>query len=300
MNLPSWPERPRAAHKGTTGRVVIVAGSPGMSGAAVLAARGALRAGAGLVTVACPESLLATVDGAVTCALTRPLPERDGRLGPWSRDALVAACEGADAIAVGPGLGANRATAHLLRAWLPTLRAPLVLDADGLNAFAGRRDRLTALAAPVVLTPHPGEAARLLASSSGAIQADRPAAARALAQDLPGAALLKGAGTLVSDGVRLFENATGNSGMASGGMGDVLTGVIATLLAQGLAPFEAACLGALVHGRAGDIAASRTGRHALLATDLLGALGEAIRAAGETPSGDHRAERETPDGEEQR
>lgn len=282
-----FPSRPRDAHKTSVGTVLVVAGSRGMTGAAFMAAEAALRAGAGLVTLAAPASAQRVLEVKTTCVITRPLPETDaGTLGRAALDEVLALAEGKDALALGPGLSRHDETAGVVREVVRALgerggaRPQVVLDADGLNAFEGRADALSALAGRVALTPHPGEFRRL--AGADALAAGRREALEAFVARARVCTLLKGAGTLVSDlrpggGLRTFENTTGNPGMATAGAGDVLTGVIAALLAAGLAPYEAACLGAWLHGRAGDLVARRTGWAPMIATDLLDGLIEAIR-----------------------
>lgn len=263
--------------------MLVVAGSRGMSGAAFLTGKGALRSGVGLVTVACPAGVNAVLEVKTTCVMTRPLPETaGGALGAAALEPLRALIAGKSAVALGPGLSQQPETQELIRALVaewPADGPPLVIDADGLNAFAGRAEELVALGGRAVLTPHPGEFRRLAGCSPDALADDRLAAASAFVAAHPVATLLKGHRTLVvAPGDRPpYENATGNPGMATAGSGDVLTGVVAALLAQGLPPFEAACLGAYLHGHAGDIAARTRGWAGLIATDVLEALPVAIR-----------------------
>jgi hydroxyethylthiazole kinase-like uncharacterized protein yjeF len=290
-----FPRRARDAHKGSVGTVLVVAGSRGMSGAAVLTGEAALRSGAGLVTVASPDQTQRAVELKTTCLVTKPLPETaTGALARGALDALPGLIEGKGALAVGPGLSRDPETVEVVRAlvaWLGRAVGPrLVLDADGLNAFEGQADLLRAVAGRAVLTPHPGEFARLVGASpealndrsSARVARDRRASLEAFVARTGVTTLLKGAGTLVGrarpgGGVDLWENTTGNPGMATAGSGDVLTGVVAALLAAGLEPWDAARLGAWLHGRAGDLAAREWGWAALTATDLLPALGRAIR-----------------------
>jgi NAD(P)H-hydrate epimerase len=253
------PPRARAAHKGDNGHVLAIGGDHGMAGAIRLCGEAALRAGAGLVSVATRGEHLSALNAA------RPELMAHAVDGPQSLEPLLAR---ASVLALGPGLG-QHAWGHAL--WLTALDAgkPLVLDADGLNLLAHEPRRF---AQPVVLTPHPGEAARLLHDTVDAVEADRFAAVRALAVRYRAVAVLKGAGSLVADPAgRVAVCPWGNPGMASGGMGDLLTGVVAALLAQGCDPWEAACLGVGLHARAGDLAA-RHGERGLLASDLLPAL----------------------------
>lgn len=261
--LPSLPRRRRDGHKGSFGTVVVVAGNTGMLGAAILAARGALRGGAGLVRACLPSATMVPFTVAVPCATTLA---RTGSPAAWCRDAA--------AVVVGPGLGATPVTRKLVRALL-RLPLPIVIDADALNVLAPLRAPLVCAGA-AILTPHPGEAGRLLGSDSAAVQRDREAAARELAARSGQLVVLKGAGTLVTDGRRLFCNRTGNPGMATGGSGDVLAGLLGALLAQGMQPFDAACLGAHVHGKAGDLVAQRLSEPGLTAEDLPLAIAEVL------------------------
>lgn len=263
--IPALPPRPRDGHKGTFGTVLVVAGSDGMLGAAILCARGALRGGAGLVRACLPASLRAPFTVAVPCATT------------VLRSGAAAALRECDAAVVGPGLGQGVASRRLLQAVLRAAAVPLVLDADALNALAPLRRAVPARAG-AVLTPHPGEAARLLGSTVDDVQRDRVAAAAALAARSGAVAVLKGAGTVVTDGGRVFHNRTGNPGMATGGTGDVLAGLLGALLAQGMEPFDAACLGVHVHGKAGDLVARRLSQPGLCADDLPQAIAEVLAA----------------------
>ena len=253
------PPRARAAHKGNNGHVLAIGGDHGTAGAIRLCGESALRSGAGLVSVATRAEHLLALNSA------RPELMAHAVDGPQTLEPLL---ERADVLALGPGLG-QRAWGHAL--WLTALETgkPLVLDADGLNLLAHEPRRFTQ---PAVLTPHPGEAARLLHDTTGNVEADRFAAARALAARYHAVVVLKGAGSLVADpSGRVAVCPWGNPGMASGGMGDLLTGVIAALLAQGGDAWQAACLGVGLHARAGDHAA-RQGERGLLASDLLPAL----------------------------
>ncbi len=271
--LPAWPARAAASHKGDYGRLSLVAGSRGLSGAAFLAARGALRCGAGLVTVICPQSLQLVLGAKLTCAMTLPAPETDaGTLSLFALDPILA--QRASHLLVGPGLGRHRETATLVRQLYGEAR-PLVLDADGLWSLCG--GKLAARTAPTVMTPHPGELASLLEIPTREVQADREAALAAALERFPGTCIaLKGHRTLVGQGDARYENATGNPGMATGGTGDVLAGMVTALLGQGFAPFEATCLAVHLHGCAGDLARARVGEVSLDALDLLAALPQAI------------------------
>lgn len=266
--VPRLPTRAHDGHKGTFGTVLVVAGSSGMAGAAVLAATAALRGGAGLVQVAVPRALQPVLAVAVPCATTLVRTAANVR-------AAAARCQ---AIVAGPGLGATPSTRALVRALLAVPDVPRVFDADACNVLAPLpQARALASRGPLLLTPHPGEAARLLGCTTAAVQRDRRAALRALCARSGGVVVLKGAGTLVGDGRRCFQNRTGNPGMATGGSGDVLAGLLGALLAQGMAPFDAACLAVHVHGAAGDRVAARLGEAGLIASDLPLAIAEELR-----------------------
>lgn len=266
------PPRAPDSHKGSHGHLLIVAGGPGRAGAAILAARAAVRAGAGLVTAAVPAPLLATVDLGSLESMTLALPAGpEGELAAAAAAAALAALAGKSALALGPGLGTSPAAAAAIRDIALEAELPLVLDADGLNAFAGRLEELAARVAPAVLTPHPGEMARLLGVSSAEVQADRLAAARRAAELSGAVVVLKGYRTLTAaTGRGVWINLTGGPALATGGSGDVLAGMIAALLAQGLAAPEAAMLGAFLHGLCGDLAAAA--ERGLCAGDLIEAL----------------------------
>jgi len=276
-DIPKPPPRPPDAHKGTAGLVLVVAGSRGMAGAAALVGNGALRAGAGLVRIATADSALDTVAALAPCCTTAPLPDDGACLKAEAAGKVLELADGQDVLAMGPGLGRTRGVRSVVHEVLARAELPMVLDADGLNVLAGEaKEALGKAEAPVVITPHPGEAARLLGTTAKEVQTDREAAATRLAQ-LSAVAVLKGAGTVVCDGERMFVNETGNPGMATAGAGDVLTGMMAALLAAGMAPFDAAVLAVWAHGRAGDLAAGRFGTLGLTATDLLGCVPEALR-----------------------
>ncbi len=265
------PRRPREGHKGTFGHLLVVAGSLGKTGAGVLAAEGALRAGVGLVTVGVPRSLNSIFETKLTEAMSLPVGEDGPFLEAASAPVLVAESASRDALVLGPGLGTEPATVELVHALLEQVEGPAVVDADGLNAYSGRPEGL-ASPAPRVLTPHPGEAARLLGWSNAEVQADRVGAARALAERSRAVVLLKGARSLIAapDG-ELWINPTGGPGLASGGTGDVLAGVVGALLAQRLPALAAARLAAYLHGLAGDLGPAVGG--------LAGEVAERIPAA---------------------
>lgn len=268
---------PRASdtHKGTYGRVLVVAGAPGTTGAAVLSAQGALRGGAGLVTVAAPDSVYPIIAGQVTEALVRPLPSASdgGGLALDAVDEVLELVGSTDVLAIGPGVGTSAETAEAVRQIVGQAGVPTVIDADGLNALAGNLDLVAKAGAPRILTPHPGEMARLLECSTGDVQSDRLASARRLATESDALVVLKGHRTVLAHPAgSLVLNPTGNPGMATGGSGDVLTGLIAAFLAQRMEPGSAAELGVFVHGAAGDLAVDELGEVALIAGDLVDLL----------------------------
>jgi len=274
ISIPTLAPRAAESHKGDYGRILLVAGGPGMAGAAILAARAALRAGAGLVTALIPRSLqtaLATACPEATLIPLRRLPNSAEELAE-----LAAEFDRFDAIGVGPGLGAGPWGATLLRGVLETFQGPHLLDADALNILAANPDLAATLNPQRVFTPHPGEFRRLTQELPCGDEARRVAAER-FVDSHGGVLVLKGHRTLVTDGTRYYLNRTGNPGMATGGSGDVLTGIITSFLGQGVPPFEAACLGVQVHGRAGDLAAADLGETSLIASDLVANLPQALR-----------------------
>ncbi len=270
------PPRAPDSHKGDYGRVLIVAGSLGKTGAAHLAAVGALRSGAGLVTVACPSSCLPIVAALGPEYMTEPIDVGDDRLNPEAVDRVLEMAR--DAVAIGPGLGQSPATKAFVKALVDRATTPLVVDADGLNAFNGDPDRLSGREGrDVIITPHPGEMGRLVGMSAHEVQANRLDVARNFAVSHHVYVVLKGHRTLVAtpDG-KVFINPTGNPGMATGGTGDVLTGMIAAWLAQ-LLDAEAACkLAVYLHGMAGDLAEADEGEIGMTSADLAAHLGDAV------------------------
>ncbi len=277
-DLPKLSRRRADAHKGDFGHVFIIAGSRGMAGAGCLAAMGALRGGAGLVTVGCPESLYPIMAAKLTEAMTLPLPATAG--GALALAALEPALEFAEkctVVAVGPGLGHEEETGELVRQLAARVDHVLVVDADGLNAFAGRAKEFAGRKGPTLITPHPGEMGRLAGMTAAEVQMNREKTAVEFAARFEAfAVLLKGAGTIVAERERLYVNSTGNPGMATGGTGDVLTGVCTALVAQRLDHFEAGALGAHLHGLAGDLAARRLGQAGMIAGDVVECLPAAI------------------------
>jgi len=241
-----------------------------MSGAARLAGWGGLRGGGGLVTVATPESVHAVVAADLPCAITLPLPARRGGFAPSGAARARESAAEADAVAVGPGLTTE--VGPFLHRFLKGLSKPVVIDADALNLVAREPGILDVFEAPRVMTPHPGEAARLLGGKIG----DRIGAAAALAERFRAVVVLKGMGTVVCDGENVYVEKAGNPGMATGGTGDVLTGLLAARLAMGVPPFDAAVQAVHVHARAGDLAAAAVGEQSMIATDLVASLPAAL------------------------
>ena len=273
------PARPPQTHKGDVGHVFVIAGSVGLTGAATLCSLGALRTGAGLVTLGIPQSLNDLMEVKLTEVMTKPLPETKGHsLSLQALPELISVIERMDAVAIGPGLSQQPQTKQLVRQLLPKVSRPCVVDADGLNALAEDVQVLKRVLAPMILTPHPGEMARLTRLSAQDVQRDRERLAKEFATRYGKVLVLKGHRTIVAnvDG-ELYVNDTGNPGMASGGCGDVLTGMIAGLLGQHLSPFDAARLGVYLHGLAGDLAATERGQVGLIASDLLDRIPQVIR-----------------------
>ncbi len=271
--------RPRDSHKGMYGHVLVIGGSLGKAGAAGMAGMAALRAGAGLVTVATAQSVLPTVAGFAPELMTEPLPETEaGTISLRAREygRLDSIIKGKTVLAIGPGISRQTETSELVRMLVKGSQFPMVVDADGLNAFEGRAQELTGR--PLVITPHPGEMARLAQLSTKQIQENRLQVAREFATRHGITTVLKGNRTLVAqaDG-KAWVNPTGNPGMASGGMGDILTGLVAGLLAQTTHSTTAVTAAVYLHGRAGDVACEKSGEQSLVATDLLAALPEAFR-----------------------
>lgn len=277
--IPRLAPRARDGHKGRYGTVLVIAGGRGMAGAAALCGGSALRAGAGLVRVATSAEAQPVVASFEPSYMTYPLPcGEDGLIDfARSRSILPGLIERADVVAVGPGLGQSEDLRGLIPFLIAEADRPLVIDADGLNLLVGQADVLRQLKRPAVLTPHPGEFARLTGREIAAVQQDRVKHAAELAATSEHlVVVLKGAGTIVTDGRRYYTNTTGNPGMATGGSGDVLTGVIAALIGQGLPAFEAAQLGTFAHGLAGDIARDHHGEIGMIAGDVVDALPDAF------------------------
>jgi NAD(P)H-hydrate epimerase len=281
------PARRPDGHKGTFGTALIIAGSRGFSGAACLAGRAAVRSGCGLVHLAVPAGIIDVVASCVVEAVKTPLPQtEEAALSPAALESLLELGADAEAIAIGPGIGTDRRTRDLELAFLAEVGKPTVIDADGINNLAGRPDLLRHAGAGLVLTPHPGEFSRLTGLKPEEINADRVGVSRRFATERKVVLVLKGASTVVAapDG-RAFVNPTGNSGLASGGTGDVLTGLIVGLMAQGMSPLDAACAGVFLHGLAADIAVQSLTEYCLAAGDLPDYLSKAFAAvmAGDCP-----------------
>lgn len=280
------PPRERGGHKGSYGHALLVAGAPGKAGAAILAARGAVRAGAGLVTIGVPEPILPTVDLGSIESMTLGLPaEGSGLLAEEAAERVLEAAKGKAVLALGPGLGQEPGAVAAIRRMVLEAPLPVVADADAVNAFAGRAGDLKDRTHGTVLTPHPGELGRLLGIPAAEVQADRLAVARRAAEATGAVVVLKGSLTLVAaPGGEAWINPTGNPGMATGGSGDVLTGMLAGLLAQreafALDLLDAVLLAVYLHGLAGDLAAARMGEQALAAGDLLDFLPAAFAELG--------------------
>lgn len=262
------PDRNPWGHKGDFGKLLLLCGSRGYTGAAFFAAMGALRSGAGLVFLGVPESIYGIEAVKLNEPVIFPLPDAGGRLSADAVPEILTRLPQMDAVLVGPGLGQSEGTLAVVRAVLEKAECPVVVDADGINVLSAHRDLLRGRKSPTILTPHDGEFARL----GGVIGEDRMAAVAALAEELGCTVLLKGHETCITDGIDGYINPTGNPGMAVGGSGDVLAGVITALLGAGLPPLEAAACGAWLHGAAGDRCAAELGQYGMLPTDMLSAL----------------------------
>ena len=262
------PDRNPWGHKGNFGKLLLLCGSRGYTGAAFFAAMGALRSGAGLVFLGVPESIYGIEAVKLNEPVIFPLPDAGGRLSADAVPEILTRLPQMDAVLVGPGLGQSEGTLAVVRAVLEKAECPVVVDADGINVLSAHRDLLRGRKLPTILTPHDGEFARL----GGVIGEDRMSAAAALAEELGCTVLLKGHETCITDGTDGYLNPTGNPGMAVGGSGDVLAGVITALLGAGLPPLEAAACGAWLHGAAGDRCAAELGQYGMLPTDMLSAL----------------------------
>jgi ADP-dependent NAD(P)H-hydrate dehydratase len=274
MAVPKLAPRPVEGHKGTFGRVLVIAGSVGMTGAAALVGRAALRAGAGLVRVATAKSALPIVAALEPCYTTLPLPEdAGGRVSAKAVNTILNAAEDNDVVAIGPGLGQSAGLRTVIEALIQQESLRLLIDGDGLNNLSKLPGWPKKRKADLVLTPHPGEMERLWSGLfREEMPQDRQQTATRVAQAAQSVVTLKGAGTVVGDGQRVYVNTTGNPGMGTAGAGDVLSGVVSALMGQGLSSFDATVLSVYLHGLAGDLAADRLGQVSLIATDILDAL----------------------------
>jgi hydroxyethylthiazole kinase-like uncharacterized protein yjeF len=287
------PLRSPFAHKGSFGHLLVVAGSPGMTGAAALASISALRAGCGLVTLAIPRSLNHIMEEKLTEVMTLPVPETSSRtFGPESVEPIVSFLKKADALALGPGLSRSEETEEFVQKLLPLVECPTIIDADGLNNLCSDVAVIRRTSAPLVLTPHPGEASRLIDAKASVIDAGRIEYAVRLSKVFDSTVVLKGAPTIVAGSEGLLGlNPTGNSGMATGGSGDVLTGIIGGFLAQGVGLFASAAASVYLHGLAGDLGADDKTEYCLMAGDIMDYIPRAFKEclgefAGETPTAD--------------
>ena len=262
------PQRDPWGHKGSFGKIMLLCGSRGFTGAAYFAAMGALRCGAGLTFLGVPESIYAIEAVKLNEPVVFPLPDQDGKLSKGAIPEIMSRLPGMDAVLIGCGLGQSEDTLEVVKAVLNNAGCPVVLDADGINVISAHKHILRGRTYPTILTPHDGEFTRM----AGPVGQDRMASAAQLARDLGCILLLKGHETCITDGKRAYLNRTGNPGMAVGGSGDVLAGMIAGLLGQGILPLEAAAMGAWLHGAAGDLCAEELGQYGMLPTDMLSVL----------------------------
>lgn len=263
--LSCLPDRKPDSHKGDYGKILLLCGSMGYTGAAALAAMGALRMGAGLVYLGVTQSIYAIEAVKLTEAVVFPLPDRDGMLDASALDKLLPMLENMDAVLMGPGLGISPGTEAVVTTVLRQYDGPVVLDADGINLMTAHKDILRGRTAPTILTPHAGEFVRF----GGVLSEDRTESALKLAVELGCLVLLKGHRTVITDGHRIYVNPTGNPGMAVGGSGDVLAGMIVSLLGQGIKPLVATACAAWLHGAAGDRCAQTLGQYGMLPSDML-------------------------------
>lgn len=262
------PDRDPWGHKGTFGKILLLCGSRGYTGAAYLSAMGALRSGAGLTFLGVPESIYAIEAIKLNEPVVFPLPDEGGRFSADAISEILVRLPKMDAVLIGCGLGQSASTFAVVKSVLENANCPVVVDADGINVLSQHKDLLRGRTYPTILTPHDGEFARM----GGTIGQDRMASAANLAKDLGCIVLLKGHETCITDGETGYLNHTGNPGMAVGGSGDVLAGIITGLLGQGIKPLEAAACGAWLHGAAGDLCAKEMGQYGMLPTDMLNAL----------------------------
>ena len=278
-SLKKLKPRFKDTHKGDYGHVFVIAGSVGLTGAAYLTSMGALLSGSGLVTLGLPKSVNPIMEEKLTEVMTKPLPETARQtLSIKALPEIIKFAKKIDAIAIGPGLSREKSTQQLIRKVVTSLYKTFVLDADGLNAFEGRAGLLKKVKGELVITPHPGEMSRLIGMAVPSIQKERIKIARKASRLYNCITVLKGARTVVcNQRGDLYINQTGNPGMATGGVGDILTGMIASFIGQGIEPYGAAKVAVYLHGRAGDLAMRKKGEISLIATDLLDKLPEVFK-----------------------
>lgn len=284
--LPKLNPRKRNSHKGSYGRVLVLAGSPGLTGAAYLCSKAALRSGSGIVTLGVPESLNSVMESKLTCVMTHPLPEtKASTLSNKGKKKIIKLCESHDVVALGPGLSQQPETRELILWLIQNIDRNMVIDADGLNALSDKVNVLHKIKRHAVLTPHPGEMSRLTGLGSAKnVQKERLNTASQFIQSIQKKSnnegkltlVLKGDKTIVANSRKVYVNRTGNPGMATAGTGDVLTGIIASLIGQGYDVFDASQLGVYIHGLAGDIAAKKKGEHSMIASDIIEYLPDAF------------------------
>ena len=284
--LPKLNPRKSNSHKGSYGRVLVLAGSPGLTGAAYLCSKAALRSGSGIVTLGVPESLNPIMEAKLTCVMTHPLPEtKASTLSNKGKKKIMKLCESHDVVALGPGLSQQPETRELILWLIQNIDRNMVIDADGLNALSDKVNVLHKIKRHAVLTPHPGEMSRLAGLGSAKdVQKDRLNTASQFIQSIQKklnnegklTLVLKGDKTIVANSRKVYVNRTGNPGMATAGTGDVLTGIIASLIGQGYDVFDASQLGVYIHGLAGDIAAKKKGEHSMIASDIIEYLPDAF------------------------
>lgn len=262
------PNRLPDSHKGNYGKILLLCGSRGYTGAAALAAMGALRTGAGLVYLGVPECIYAIEAVKLTEPVIQPLPSENGTYAVSSVKQVISMLDKKDAVLVGPGIGQSEGSLAVVQTVLEVFHGPVVLDADGINVLQQHKYILRERTAPTILTPHDGEFRRI----GGILTSDRIASAANLANDLGIIVLLKGSETIITDSKNCYLNSTGNPGMATGGSGDVLSGIITALLGFGIHPLEAAACGAWIHGAAGDVCAKEIGQYGMLPSDMLSVL----------------------------
>ena len=280
--IKKFPKRQTEAHKGDFGHVLVIAGSAGYTGAAYLASQAAIRSGSGLVTLAMGRSLYEILATKLVEVMVKPFFEtKDYSLSLLAEREIATFSEKCNVALIGPGISQNKETQHLVRNLIPKLNKPIVLDADGINALAGHVEVLKALKAPIVLTPHPGEMSRLIGKDITEIQNNRKDIAQTFATEYNSVLVLKGHNTIVANpSGEIYLNQTGNVGMATGGVGDILAGMIASFMGQGCDAFTASMLGVYFHGLAGDLAVKEKGVLSLIATDILEKIPEVLKTLG--------------------